>query len=190
MTTLLTRESINAFSMKEIILVSGPIKSGKSKWAEHIISSSKNVAYIATGFSNPNDYDWNEKVRIHRERRPDSWKLVEVQEHLISSIVELSNYNLIIDSLGGYVSSNLNLGFTEWNKTSQDLIQIIQDHTNTIVVVLEEVGWSVVPTTKIGNLFRERLGFLAQELQNISTQSWLVVQGRAINLKTIGEAVP
>ena len=60
----------------------------------------------------------------------------------------------------------------------------------TRVLVAEETGWGVVPATAIGGLFRDRLGELTQRLQSIADDSWLVVQGRAINLRDLGHTVP
>ena len=54
------------------------------------------------------------------------------------------------------------------------------------VVVIEETGWGVVPPTAIGGLFRDRLGSLAQALEKHSQRSWLVVQGRALDLHALG----
>ena len=46
----------------------------------------------------------------------------------------------------------------------------------TIVLVVEETGWGVVPPTAIGGLFRDRLGQLGQRLNAQADESWLVVQ--------------
>jgi len=47
-----------------------------------------------------------------------------------------------------------------------------------------------VPPTAIGGLFRDRLGALAQRLEGLASRSWLVVQGRAIDLHQVGLRVP
>ena len=60
----------------------------------------------------------------------------------------------------------------------------------TIVLVVEETGWGVVPPTAIGGLFRDRLGQLGQRLNDQADESWLVVQGRALNLHQLGIPVP
>jgi adenosylcobinamide kinase/adenosylcobinamide-phosphate guanylyltransferase len=57
-------------------------------------------------------------------------------------------------------------------------------------LVCEEVGWGVVPATAIGGLFRDRCGSLQQRLMAQAEAAWLVVQGRALNLMALGEAVP
>ena len=56
--------------------------------------------------------------------------------------------------------------------------------------MIEETGWGVVPPTQIGGLFRDRLGQLAQQLDQIADVSWLVLQGRAVDLRAISHPVP
>ena len=56
--------------------------------------------------------------------------------------------------------------------------------------MIEETGWGVVPPTAIGGLFRDRLGGLAQRLDLQATRSWLVLQGRAVDLHTFSVPVP
>ena len=53
-------------------------------------------------------------------------------------------------------------------------------------MVIEETGWGVVPATAIGGTFRDRQGELAQVLERHASASWLVVQGRAVDLHSIG----
>ena len=59
-----------------------------------------------------------------------------------------------------------------------------------VVMVVEETGWGVVPATAVGGRFRDRQGELAQVLERHASASWLVVQGRAVNLHSVGVAVP
>ena len=48
----------------------------------------------------------------------------------------------------------------------------------------------MVPTNPVARKFNDRLGLLIQEIDRITTHSWLVVQGRAIDLKNISFKVP
>ena len=38
-----------------LILVTGPSRSGKSRWAEHLVEQQSNVTYVATSAPRPND---------------------------------------------------------------------------------------------------------------------------------------
>ena len=60
----------------------------------------------------------------------------------------------------------------------------------TCVVVIEETGWGVVPPTRIGGRFRDRLGSLAQILDRQADSAWLVLQGRAVDLHALSQRVP
>lgn len=62
-----------------LILVSGPSRSGKSRWAEHLADrSGLPVTYLATGADRPGDITWQQRVLLHRQRRPIHWTSLEV----------------------------------------------------------------------------------------------------------------
>lgn len=57
-------------------LILGGARSGKSRLAEKLASDSAlPVIYIAT--SQPLDGEMNQRVALHRQRRPDHWGLIE-----------------------------------------------------------------------------------------------------------------
>ena len=174
-----------------IIVVNGPSRGGKSRWAEHLVSNQKNVTYVATSAIRTNDQAWEQRVRLHRERRPSHWQLIESGVKLSESIqCEDINQTLLIDALGGFTATLLNLNNHDWEKVSEELIRSLEARISPTVIVVEETGWGVVPATAIGGLFRDRQGLLAQQLEKLAIQSWLVVQGRALNLTQLGILVP
>ncbi len=173
-----------------IILVTGPSKSGKSRWAEYLVRNNRDLTYIATSEVKDGDSDWRMRIKLHQERRPAYWNLIESPDDLATTINTLEHKNILIDSLGGYVTKHLNKDMNEWKNLATTLINSLIKHKKTIVIVTEETGWGVVPMTKIGVLFSERLGELAQGIEARSTKSWLVIQGRAIDLKQISVIVP
>ena len=73
---------------------------------------------------------------------------------------------------------------------TDNLVRALSDRSQPVVIVIEETGWGVVPATAIGGTFRDRQGELAQVLERHASASWLVVQGRAVDLHSIGVAVP
>jgi adenosylcobinamide kinase/adenosylcobinamide-phosphate guanylyltransferase len=58
------------------------------------------------------------------------------------------------------------------------------------LLVAEEAGWCVVPSTAVGGLFRDRLGRLEQLLMQRARSAWLVTHGRAIDLLSCSVPVP
>ncbi len=170
-------------------LVSGPSKSGKSRWAEKIISKSQNVLYIATSLA-CEDLSWKLRIKEHKKRRPSHWRLEEDPNDLSSLISSYDvTYSLIIDSLGGFVSKYINLDDNDWNIEENKLIISLSNNERFIVIVSEEVSWGVVPPTRIGNVFRDRISSLTQKIEPLSSNYWLVISGRVINLKKISEAI-
>ncbi|MFO0002903.1 MAG: bifunctional adenosylcobinamide kinase/adenosylcobinamide-phosphate guanylyltransferase, partial [bacterium] len=60
------------------MLVCGASRSGKSRWAESLASQSgRAVIYLATAAPRPEDHGWNERLALHRQRRPAAWGLME-----------------------------------------------------------------------------------------------------------------
>ena len=174
-----------------LILVSGPARSGKSRWAEHLLRHHPVVTYIATAATRPDDRDWQKRLEAHRQRRPDHWSVAECGAELVNAIDNLApGQSVLIDALGGFVAHHLDLSPSEWDHLCDRLIISISSSQCTFVLVIEETGWGVVPSTRIGGLFRDRLGSLAQALDRVANAAWLVLQGRALDLHALGQLVP
>ena len=173
-----------------LTLVTGPTRSGKSRWAESLLSDQTPVIYMATGPCRPGDAAWQDRLQMHRQRRPLNWSTVECGGDLNAAMASISlTADVLVDSLGGVVASHLECTCQQWQVLQESLIDRLKLHQGTVVIVIEETGWGVVPSTAIGGLFRERLGSFAQTLEQFAVQSWLVIQGRALNLTQIGQPV-
>lgn len=184
-------DRLEACGERDLILVSGPSRSGKSRWAEHLLGHHNAVTYVATSDPRPEDPAWQERLRQHRLRRPEAWQLLECGPALASGLETIAaDRALLIDSLGGFVASHLEQADTQWHASVADLLSALKIRKQPVVLVIEETGWGLVPPTAIGGLFRDRLGALAQRLEGLSSRSWLVVQGRAIDLHQVGLRVP
>ena len=171
----------------KLILVTGPSRSGKSRWAESLVKDEVHVTYVATSASRPDDQAWQQRLRLHRQRRPAHWSVVETDLALAETVASIpGEHAVLVDSLGGFVAWGLDLETSAWEQHCNHLLGCLVQRSRPLVIVIEETGWGVVPSTPIGGLFRDRLGRLAQELEQMSQGSWLVVQGRAIDLHAIG----
>ncbi len=175
-----------------LTLVSGPSRGGKSRWAEHLAArSGLAVVYLATGPSLPHDPSWQERLQRHRQRRPPQWGCREVGGELAAALADLEPVQLgLVDSLGTWVAAHLDLEPEAWELRCADLITAMGRCRAPLVVVCEETGWGVVPSTAAGSRFRDRLGAMQQELQGQSAAAWLVLQGRAIDLLALSQPVP
>lgn len=176
----------------DLTLVSGPSRGGKSRWAEHLASLHPGpIVYVATGPQLPEDPEWNERLRLHRLRRPDGWHTREVGEALPEFLVAAPDgHLLLIDSLGTWLAHHLDLDPQGWEQRQQSLLRAVEVCRAKQVLVCEEVGWGVVPATAIGGRFRDRLGRLEQLLMQRCRSAWLVTHGRAIDLLRCSVPVP
>ena len=173
-----------------LVLVSGPSRSGKSRWAESLLQHHGEVTYVATSARRADDAAWQRRIQLHQARRPDDWLVLESDRNLAAVIQSVPEERaLLIDALGGYVAWCLEMNDTEWQHNSTGLIDVLRQRTQPAVLVIEETGWGVVPATAVGGLFRDRLGSLAQALEQHSQRSWLVIQGRALDLHALGVPV-
>lgn len=173
-------------------LISGPAGSGKSRWAEHLArSSGLEVIYLATGPCLQADPSWQERLRKHRERRPAQWQLREVGGDLAPSLAGLVSGQLaLVDSLGTWVAAHLEDDQAAWSRRCLGLMESLRLGQGHLLIVAEECGWGVVPATAVGGRFRERLAALQQQLAAEADVSWLVIQGRALDLTHLSLPVP
>ncbi|MEO1068991.1 MAG: bifunctional adenosylcobinamide kinase/adenosylcobinamide-phosphate guanylyltransferase [Cyanobacteria bacterium J06638_6] len=174
-----------------ISLVTGPARSGKSEWAEALATNSgQSVIYIATSRVDPEDLDWQNRVALHRDRRPAHWQLQEVPLALPTAILSATRQNcLLIDSLGTWLANLLEQDDDTWRATVQTLVESLQRTPSTVILVSEETGWGVVPAYPIGRLFRDRLGYLTRQVGTVADTVYLVVAGYAVDVKALGVSV-
>ena len=178
-------------NFRGLISISGPTKSGKSQLSEYLIKDQTTITYIATSKPRQNDPEWRKRINIHKNRRPDNWKLIEHPSD-ICQVIDAAGprESILIDSLGGLVEQRIVENELTWEKFQDNFINSLKNHCFIIIVVTEEIGWGIVPSTKIGHLFRERLSKLSRLVSHHSKQKWLAVNGMAINLDKVGYQIP
>ncbi len=178
--------------MPELILVTGPARSGKSEWAEHWANQmQKPVVYIATSMVSADDAEWQQRIERHRHRRPESWQTQEVPRELTSAIqTAKANQCLLVDSLGTWLANWLEEDEEAWKTCVDELLIALDSATCDVILVAEETGWGLVPAYPIGRLFRDRLGSLVRQIGQVATQVYLITGGYALNLKQLGTSFP
>jgi len=158
-----------------ITLVLGGARSGKSELAEQLAAALPTpVTYIATAVVG--DSDFEARVEAHRARRPVSWRTVEAGSDLVEALATVEG-TVLIDSLGTWVASSP--GFDPGGAA---LCAAVRARPGATVVVSEEVGLGVHPSTALGRRFRDALGALNRDVSAIADEVFLVVAGRALRL--------
>lgn len=178
--------------LRQIVLVTGPARSGKSEWAEYLANQSgKSVVYVATSQVDPTDREWQARLETHRLRRPSDWTTLHVPIELSTTLRSATSADcLLVDSLGTWLANLLEDDEATWQEILQVLLHSLIDASSDVILVAEEAGWGVVPAYPIGRTFRDRLGMLTRQVGAISNPVYLVTGGHALNLSQIGTPLP
>jgi len=179
--------SISDYS-SHIIFITGGTKSGKSEFAEHLAKKVKKLSYVALSENNVEDKEWQDKINLHRKRRPKDWKLIETTNLL--NTLRKEEGPLLIDSIGGFVMESIGKEQIEWSTKMNSLISLLMKRKSLTFIVGEQVGWSLVSEYKIGNTYIERIGELQKRITKISKDNWLSINGRAIKIDEISIEIP
>ena len=182
------KDSILRDNLTDIIFITGGTKSGKSEFAEHLAKEAKRLSYVALSQNNIDDKEWQDKIKLHRKRRPKDWKLIETTDLLMTLCKE--DGPLLIDSIGGFVMESINKEDKEWLIKMNSLINLLKKRKSKTFIVGEQVGWSLVSEYKIGNTYIERIGELQKRITKISNDNWLTINGRAIKIDEISLEIP
>ncbi|NQE34708.1 bifunctional adenosylcobinamide kinase/adenosylcobinamide-phosphate guanylyltransferase [Microcoleus asticus] len=177
---------------RQLILVTGPARSGKSEWAETLAAGSgKQVIYVATGRVDETDLEWVRRLEQHQNRRPVDWTTLEVPIEL-SAVVRAGKPSdcLLIDSLGTWTANLLEQEAAVWATVQQELLASLKSAAADVILVGEETGWGVVPAYPAGRLFRDRLGTLVRQIGAIADNVYLVTGGYALDLSVLGTPLP
>jgi adenosylcobinamide kinase / adenosylcobinamide-phosphate guanylyltransferase len=172
-----------------LILITGPSRSGKSEWAEDLAQrTGQPIIYIATAIHNLEDLEWEARITQHQKRRPESWKVLELNQELIAFLQKEQDSTscLLIDSLGTWLATWLEESEEVWQPMATAFTELLTHYKGTVILVSEEVGWGLVPIYPLGRIFRDRLGSMNQRLGLIAEEVYLVVSGYALDLKKFG----
>ncbi|NNL77171.1 MAG: bifunctional adenosylcobinamide kinase/adenosylcobinamide-phosphate guanylyltransferase [Desulfobacterales bacterium] len=173
--------------MKEIVLVIGGCRSGKSTYAlqtaEKIPGGSK--IFIATCV--PQDDEMKQRVARHQKERSQNWATVEAPLNLPEAIRQNSRRAdvILIDCLTLWVSNLLMQSGDEKKITGTipQLIDALEEATCPIVLVSNEVGTGIVPDNPLARQFRDITGWVNQAVAKCAHQVVWMVAGIAVAVK-------
>ena len=157
-----------------ITLVLGGARSGKSAVAEGLAAGSAEVTYVATAVAR--DPDMAARIEAHRRRRPAGWRTVEAGADVVDT-VRRSAGTLLVDSLTTWVAEA-----DGFSVDADGLCRALEERDGDAVVVSDEVGLGVHPSTEAGRRFRDALGLVNQAVAAAADDVLLVVAGRVLRL--------
>ncbi|MEN3068340.1 bifunctional adenosylcobinamide kinase/adenosylcobinamide-phosphate guanylyltransferase [Uliginosibacterium sediminicola] len=166
-------------------LVIGGARSGKSRFAQDLaLAHSGEVCLIVT--AEVLDAEMAERVAKHRAERPANWRVVEAPLALPAAIRSEAQAGacVLVDCLTLWLSNILCTQPDTLPAQLEDLSAAVASAQGTLLMVSNEVGWSIVPENKLARLFRDEQGRLNQQLARLCDKVTLVAAGLPLHLKT------
>jgi adenosylcobinamide kinase/adenosylcobinamide-phosphate guanylyltransferase len=170
---------------KEIVLVLGGARSGKSSWAlEHVETLYDSYAFLAT--AEVMDEEMADRVRLHKEVRGPKWQLkeepLEIAGILDTGVCDVEA--VLIDCMTIWLSNVLLQKGEEMVPSYQNaLLEALARSDQSVVIVSNEVGTGIVPEHPLGRLYRDMAGSLNQKLAAAADKVVMIVAGLPIYLK-------
>lgn len=180
--------------MGKLVFILGGARSGKSNFAEARARAGGdgNVLYVAT--ATVADEEMRRRVRLHRERRPQSWRTLEAPRAVADAVrAQLGEaHTVLVECLSVMVANPLMA--PEVDPFDEALgaqvlaeVEALADcaaaMAGEMLVVSNEVGMGVVPGYPLGRAYRDLLGRANQVVAGRADEVYLVVAGIARRIK-------
>lgn len=165
------------------VLVLGGQRSGKSQYAEQIVTASGlSRVYLATAI--PGDDETRERITIHRERRGANWRTIEEPLDLPGALARESGagFHVLVECMTHWVT-NLMGANRSVDDEGKRLVDALARVTGPVVLVSGEVGLGIVPANALARRFADDLGTLNQRLAEAVDRVVLVAAGLPLVLK-------
>ena len=178
-----------------LVLLTGPVRSGKSAAAERLASDrGRPVVVAVAGWEG--DEEMQRRIDAHRQTRPAGWMTLGVGTDVdwIASVPP--NAVLLLDCLGTLVANICHevVGDAEVVTDGSDaevavrvgtLVGALVARGGDSVIVSNETGWGIVPAWPAARLFRDELGRANRRLLEAADAAYLVIDGRFLDLREL-----
>jgi len=166
-----------------ITLVLGGARSGKSRYAEWLITTyPKPWIYVAT--AEARDEEMAERIAAHQARRDAGWQTIEAPHDLADALhAAPSGAAVLIDCLTLWLSNLMECG-TDIETQITKLQEALAERVGATVIVSNEVGLGIVPDNALVRRFRDLQGNLNQRLATQASRVIIMIAGIAVAVKS------
>lgn len=182
-----------------LTVILGGTRSGKSTRAEaRARIAGGPVVYLATGA--PTDPELAERVRVHRERRPDAWTTVEAVD-VAAALGDVHDGTVVlVDDLEGWLVDRMT-AHGLWTDAdvealgkaghaahaavvseARDWAAMAAHRAGDTIVVAGQTGWGPTPPSASTRRWLDLHGDVLQLLLGLAADAEMVVGGRALSL--------
>lgn len=185
--------------MKKAILIIGGARSGKSRFAQELARKfGGQVLFAAT--AEAGDPEMSQRIEEHRKKRPAAWHTLEVTCHVGNRIEqEIGEAQVVVVDCVTLLVSNI---FSQYNDQTlerieepvleeqvmaeiSELLECVKRIDASFVIVSNEIGLGLVPSSRVGRLYRDLLGKANQMLAQCADEVYLMVAGLPIKTKPL-----
>ena len=163
------------------ILITGGVKSGKSRHAEsRILTIANGIQPIYLATTEFKDSEIKKRIKNHRIRRGNTFKTIEEPLRLISVLRNIQS-PVLIECLSMWLNNALHHKYSERKIFAEidDLLSLECD----MVFVLNEVGLGIIPENPLARKFLDFSGRIAQKLSEACDEVIWCVAGNTIKIK-------
>lgn len=162
-----------------ISLVVGGTRSGKSVFAENLISSfTPPWRYVAT--AQPLDASMRARIAEHQSRRDARWETIEAPLSLKDALS--TDKPILLDCLTLWLSNLLHARRDIRDETEQ-LCVLLGGRKAATIIVTSEVGLGVMPANALAREFADEAGWMNQRVAHLSDHLYMLVAGYPIIIK-------
>ncbi|MEQ1789180.1 MAG: bifunctional adenosylcobinamide kinase/adenosylcobinamide-phosphate guanylyltransferase [Rickettsiales bacterium] len=171
--------------MSKINFILGGARSGKSQYAEELASNAGRLkVYVAT--AEVLDDEMEKRIEIHRARRGNDWKVVEIPIDIPIQITNHSYANsvILVDCLTLWLSNLLHKKI-DVNAQIDSLLEALKITQSEVILVSSEVGMGITPENILARQFIDYTGILHQRVAEVADNVVLVVAGIPVKIKGV-----
>ena len=172
-----------------VSLVIGGARSGKSRFAQSLGTTSRRAFYIAT--ARAEDAEMEVRIAEHSRNRPSHWCTIEAPLDIANAVERCCSECdfVLLDCLTIWLS---NFCWQHREKSERDiettaLLEVERAAATAtkahLVIVTNEVGCGIVPETALSRFFRDLQGRTNQVAARLADQVFLVVAGIPVAIK-------
>ena len=164
------------------ILVTGGARSGKSSFAEKRTKQlGSSLMYIAT--SEIIDSEMEKRVAEHQARRGSEWETLHAPLNLTEALSETDGKGpCLVDCLTIWLN-NLIFHNEDTVVATKELIKVLEQRSDPVVLVTNEVGSGIVPENALARRFRDEAGRMNQIISQVADEVYLSVSGIPLQIK-------
>ena len=177
---------------KQLVLILGGIRSGKSAFALSLASRlGERVLFLAT--ATPGDEEMARRIALHQKARPPTWRTIEEPLYLAAALRREAKdaQAVVLDCLTLWLSNWLSAHAPLSHEAQEAsalaevaaLLDAYRDGAADLICLSNEVGLGVIPPTPLGRRFQDLRGRINQQVATAAVRVVLMVAGIPADLK-------